>query len=112
MSRPFSHRSASRLPNSKLAVDGVFGPDTLASVRQLQTALGLTVDGIAGPVLWSYLVNGRSRFLKMRLGIAWLVVSVALIVGGLLAFYLGASSHIDLVRLQMGRLREQRRRAS
>lgn len=30
-------------------IDGIFGPDTEAAVKQFQTDHGLTVDGIVGP---------------------------------------------------------------
>ena len=42
----------------------------------------------------------RSRSLTMRRGIVVLIASVVLIAGGILAFALGAPSHIDLVSLQ------------
>jgi peptidoglycan hydrolase-like protein with peptidoglycan-binding domain len=32
-----------------IKVDGVFGPETEAAVRQFQTVRGMTVDGVAGP---------------------------------------------------------------
>lgn len=35
-------------PSPSLAVDGQYGPKTRAAVEQLQTKLGLTVDGLAG----------------------------------------------------------------
>ena len=50
---------ASRGPSSYLvAVDGDFGPETLGVTEYFQTLLGLTADGIAGPITWSYLTNG------------------------------------------------------
>jgi len=33
----------------RLAIDGVYGPNTRAAVRRFQSAYGLAVDGIAGP---------------------------------------------------------------
>jgi hypothetical protein len=41
-----------------LAIDGIFGPDTLGAVRQFQTWVGLTVDGIVGPNTWNAFVDG------------------------------------------------------
>jgi hypothetical protein len=46
--------------------------------------------------------DGPRRF-NMRWGVACLVASVGLIVGGLLAFNLAAPDHIDLIRLQWTR---------
>lgn len=40
-----------------LAVDGVFGPLTLAAVRAFQAARGITVDGIVGPVTWANIAS-------------------------------------------------------
>lgn len=45
----------------RLAVDGAFGPQTLRSIRDYQTAHGLTVDGIVGPKSWNALVAGFVR---------------------------------------------------
>jgi peptidoglycan hydrolase-like protein with peptidoglycan-binding domain len=45
-------------PSHALQVDGIFGPKTDPSVRDFQRALGITVDGIVGPVTWRALVSG------------------------------------------------------
>lgn len=39
----------------KIAVDGVFGPKTLAAVRAWQGRKRIAVDGVAGPVTWGTL---------------------------------------------------------
>jgi peptidoglycan hydrolase-like protein with peptidoglycan-binding domain len=43
---------------SPLAIDGIFGPDTLTAVQQFQTWVGLSVDGIVGPSTWNAFVEG------------------------------------------------------
>jgi peptidoglycan hydrolase-like protein with peptidoglycan-binding domain len=45
-------------PRRALAVDGLFGPKTMAAVLGFQRALGVTADGIVGPVTWRALVSG------------------------------------------------------
>ena len=45
----------------RLAVDGAFGQQTDRSVRDLQTARHLTVDGVAGSQTWNSLVGGFAR---------------------------------------------------
>ena len=38
--------------------DGIFGPKTLARVKQFQSANGLVADGIVGPKTWASLLTG------------------------------------------------------
>jgi len=45
----------------RLAVDGIFGPKTLAAVKDYQRKHGLAVDGVVGPRTWGSLgVQGAS----------------------------------------------------
>ena len=54
----FRFRDLSGEPGRALAVDGVFGPRTMAVVLGFQRALGITADGIVGPATWRALVSG------------------------------------------------------
>jgi hypothetical protein len=50
-------------PGTGLQIDGIFGPETEATVRGFQQALAtdipsVAVDGIVGPVTWQALVSG------------------------------------------------------
>lgn len=59
----FQFRNQSGDPNIGLQIDGIFGPQTEATVRGFQKALSVdipsvTVDGIVGPVTWRALVSG------------------------------------------------------
>ena len=58
----FRFRDLSGDPDRALAVDGIFGPRTAAAVRGFQQALGITVDGIVGPLAWRALVSGMLSF--------------------------------------------------
>ena len=44
-----------------VAVDGDFGPQTATAVRAVQSAAGLTVDGIVGPLTWPKVVQTVRR---------------------------------------------------
>ena len=45
----------------RVAVDGVFGPQTIRSVRDFQAAHGLPVTGLADPTMWNVMVAGFFR---------------------------------------------------
>jgi peptidoglycan hydrolase-like protein with peptidoglycan-binding domain len=49
-------------PEHELEVDGICGPETEGLVRGFQQALGITLDGIVGPVTWRALVSGMLSF--------------------------------------------------
>lgn len=42
----------------KYGVDGYFGSETQSAVRAFQTAAGISVDGICGPITWQKLLGG------------------------------------------------------
>lgn len=43
-----------------IATDGLFGPRTLAAVKQFQDSAGITVDGLVGPMTWAALLSHKS----------------------------------------------------
>lgn len=46
--------------NYSLAVDGIFGPETEATVKSFQEAKDLSMDGIVGPNTWTALIQGHT----------------------------------------------------
>jgi peptidoglycan hydrolase-like protein with peptidoglycan-binding domain len=51
-------RALRRTPNLGLVVDGVFGAQLEATVKDFQQGAGLTVDGVVGPLTWAALPDG------------------------------------------------------
>lgn len=51
-------RALRRTPNLGLVVDGVFGVQLEAAVKDFQQGAGLTVDGVVGPLTWAALPDG------------------------------------------------------
>ncbi|WP_067846457.1 peptidoglycan-binding domain-containing protein [Nocardia lijiangensis] len=46
-----------QLHGYRVSIDGAFGPDTDAAVRDLQAAYGLKIDGVVGPDTWTVLYS-------------------------------------------------------
>lgn len=51
-------RALRRTPDLGVTVDGVFGPVTETAVKDFQQGAGLLVDGIVGPATWNALPDG------------------------------------------------------
>lgn len=51
-------RALRRTPNLGIVVDGVFGPQLEAAVKDFQQGAGLIVDGVVGPQTWAALPDG------------------------------------------------------
>ncbi len=60
-SRGDAVRAVQRLLNAKyhtsLVIDGVFGSNTKSKVKDFQSHVGISADGIVGPTTWRYLVS-------------------------------------------------------
>jgi len=52
-------RALRRTPNPSLTVNGIFGSELEAAVKDFQQGAGLTPDGIVGPLTWAALPDGR-----------------------------------------------------
>src|SRR6476646_1980414 len=50
-----------RAHGQQVSVDGIFGPLTEGAVKAVQTASGLTADGIVGPQTWPRLIGACRR---------------------------------------------------
>jgi peptidoglycan hydrolase-like protein with peptidoglycan-binding domain len=49
------HKFGSKYDNYYEAVDGNFGEDTKSALKDMQTRLGISNDGICGPITWKML---------------------------------------------------------
>jgi len=52
------------LHGMNVALDGDFGPATDAAVKQFQTASGLSVDGVVGPLTFAKLIQPMTDALQ------------------------------------------------
>src|SRR3954454_17814395 len=52
-------RALRRTPDPSLTVNGIFGSELEAAVKDFQQGAGLTPDGIVGPLTWAALPDGR-----------------------------------------------------
>ncbi len=51
-------RALRRTPDLSLSVDGIFGPDLEAAVKEFQQGAGLTANGIVDQLTWNALPDG------------------------------------------------------
>jgi peptidoglycan hydrolase-like protein with peptidoglycan-binding domain len=54
-------------------IDGVFGPDTKASVEAFQAWGGATVDGVVGDQTWSVSLHAASATLETAVGLNFVI---------------------------------------
>ena len=58
----FQFRNLSGDPRQGVQIDGNFGRQTEDAVVDFQQALGLTIDGVVGPITWRALIGGMLSF--------------------------------------------------
>jgi len=70
-------------------VDGIFGGITEAAVKQFQTSMNLSVDGIVGPQTWDKLLKTESMGIPSKPSAVWTIwtpnnieLNASIIVGG------------------------------
>jgi peptidoglycan hydrolase-like protein with peptidoglycan-binding domain len=54
-------------------IDGIFGPDTKASVEAFQRWGGVTPDGIVGDQTWSVFLHAASATLERAVGLNFII---------------------------------------
>jgi peptidoglycan hydrolase-like protein with peptidoglycan-binding domain len=55
------------------AIDGIFGPQTRASVQAFQTWGGVAADGIVGDQTWSVSLHAASATLESQVGLEFVI---------------------------------------
>ena len=60
------------------AVDGIFGPNTKASVKAFQTWGGVTADGVVGDQTWAVSLHAPSATLETAVGLQYVVGDIDL----------------------------------
>jgi peptidoglycan hydrolase-like protein with peptidoglycan-binding domain len=54
-------------------IDGIFGPDTKASVKAFQTWGGVTADGVVGDQTWAVSLHAASATLETAVGLNFVI---------------------------------------
>ena len=66
-----SNGASGQWNTSPSAIDGVFGPNTRASVQAFQTWGGVTSDGIVGDQTWAVSLHAASATLESAVGLQY-----------------------------------------